>query len=216
MEFYPINCDIFYRENIGALRWGAIALGFTGALLIVRPSRDVFNWTTLMPIGAIFCYAPLTSSSKLMSIMSGHQTWMENVLLGFIWFISFVHPKFYSKIAEKEVCFQWKWIEKLFMSKKQWLTTHPQSIPLSLFCWVKSIEIFSLFLTHLHSFQIKSFQLIYRCSCIARQVINVHFSTTFIKTCLQCVMTKWIGLSLIHIWRCRRRLRCRSRWSPYH
>ena len=23
-------------------------------------------------------------------------------------------------------------------------------------------------------------------------------------------------LSLIHIWRCRRRLRCRSRWSPYH
>ena len=26
---------------------------------------------------------------------------------------------------------------------------------------------------------------------------------------------KW-NLSLIHIWRCRRRLRCRSRWSPYH
>ena len=25
-----------------------------------------------------------------------------------------------------------------------------------------------------------------------------------------------ITLSLIHICRCRRRLRCRSRWSPYH
>ena len=25
-----------------------------------------------------------------------------------------------------------------------------------------------------------------------------------------------LELSLIHIWRCRRRLRCRSRWSPYH
>ena len=25
-----------------------------------------------------------------------------------------------------------------------------------------------------------------------------------------------LTLSLIHIWRCRRRLRCRSRWSPYH
>ena len=24
------------------------------------------------------------------------------------------------------------------------------------------------------------------------------------------------ALSLIHIWRCRRRLRCRSRWSPCH
>ena len=25
-----------------------------------------------------------------------------------------------------------------------------------------------------------------------------------------------VGLSLIHIWRCRRIERCRSRWSPYH
>ena len=25
-----------------------------------------------------------------------------------------------------------------------------------------------------------------------------------------------LGLSLIHIWRCRRLLTCRSRWSPYH
>ena len=27
---------------------------------------------------------------------------------------------------------------------------------------------------------------------------------------------KVICLSLIHIWRCRRLLTCRSRWSPYH
>ena len=27
---------------------------------------------------------------------------------------------------------------------------------------------------------------------------------------------KFLNLSLIHIWRCRRIERCRSRWSPYH
>ena len=27
---------------------------------------------------------------------------------------------------------------------------------------------------------------------------------------------RWLKLSLIHIWRCRRIERCRSRWSPYH
>ena len=32
------------------------------------------------------------------------------------------------------------------------------------------------------------------------------------RPCLSRIML----LSLIHIWRCRRRLRCRSRWSPYH
>ena len=87
MEFYPINCDIFFREKVDALRWGANALGFTGARFIVRPSPDVFTCTALMPIGAIFCYAPLTSSSKLMSVMSGHQTWMETILLGIMWFL---------------------------------------------------------------------------------------------------------------------------------
>ena len=32
---------------------------------------------------------------------------------------------------------------------------------------------------------------------------------------VQLNLSKYL-LSLIHIWRCRRRLRCRSRWSPYH
>ena len=30
------------------------------------------------------------------------------------------------------------------------------------------------------------------------------------------VSTQDLGLSLIHIWRCRRYSLCRSRWSPYH
>ena len=29
-------------------------------------------------------------------------------------------------------------------------------------------------------------------------------------------LVSWVNLSLIHIWRCRRIERCRSRWSPYH
>ena len=29
-------------------------------------------------------------------------------------------------------------------------------------------------------------------------------------------MREGLGLSLIHIWRCRRSTLCRSRWSPYH
>ena len=39
----------------------------------------------------------------------------------------------------------------------------------------------------------------------------------------ECLISKWKGrkvsvknLSLIHIWRCRRAAKCRSRWSPYH
>ena len=50
--------------------------------------------------------------------------------------------------------------------------------------------------------------------------IHVPTSPTISSIILQSLITHWIQtsqhLSLIHIWRCRRRLRCRSRWSPYH
>ena len=67
--------------------------------------------------------------------------------------------------------------KKVHEAGKGWLTTHPQSIHFVLFCWVKSIEIFSLFFTHLHSLQVKPFQLIYRCSCIARLFVVRIFGT---------------------------------------
>nr|WP_277253990.1 DMT family transporter [Neptunomonas phycophila] len=55
--FIVLIAIIFYHEKVGVWRWGAIAAGFTGALLIVRPGSDVFTWTAVMPIGAAFCYA---------------------------------------------------------------------------------------------------------------------------------------------------------------
>ena len=45
------------------------------------------------------------------------------------------------------------------------------------------------------------------------------FSSMKSKRCchnLQSALLKNQRLSLIHIWRCRRIERCRSRWSPYH
>ena len=43
-----------------------------------------------------------------------------------------------------------------------------------------------------------------------------HTNPPFSHTPLYKVLLTLLTLSLIHIWRCRRRLRCRSRWSPYH
>ncbi len=55
--FVVLIAIIIYKEPVGFWRWGAITIGFTGALLIVRPASDVFTWTALMPIGAAFFYA---------------------------------------------------------------------------------------------------------------------------------------------------------------
>ena len=44
--------------------------------------------------------------------------------------------------------------------------------------------------------------------CLAAKILNIKIFLIEPNMVL--------GLSLIHICRCRRRLRCRSRWSPYH
>jgi len=46
-----------FREQVGFWRWGAVIIGFIGAVWIVRPGTDVFSWIALLPIGAAFCYA---------------------------------------------------------------------------------------------------------------------------------------------------------------
>ena len=45
------------------------------------------------------------------------------------------------------------------------------------------------------------------CTISARNTYSLNFTRLFLPI---------HGLSLIHIWRCRRYAVCRSRWSPYH
>lgn len=55
--FVVLLAIIFYGETVGAWRWAAVIIGFAGAMWIVRPGTEVFEWTSIFPIGAAFCYA---------------------------------------------------------------------------------------------------------------------------------------------------------------
>ena len=43
---------MFLGERVGARRWGAVAAGFAGVLLVLRPGADVFRPGALLPIAA--------------------------------------------------------------------------------------------------------------------------------------------------------------------
>ena len=47
-------------------------------------------------------------------------------------------------------------------------------------------------------------------------IVTLHLSSTVMEIWPFEVLPGRLFLSLIHIWRCRRIERCRSRWSPYH
>ena len=44
-------------ERVGWRRWSAVAVGFVGALFIIRPSWAVFGLHALLPLGAAFLFA---------------------------------------------------------------------------------------------------------------------------------------------------------------
>ena len=50
---------IFLRETVGPRRWAAIAVGFAGVLIIVKPGTAAFQAASLLPIAAAFLYATL-------------------------------------------------------------------------------------------------------------------------------------------------------------
>jgi len=44
-------------ERVGARTWIALAGGFTGVLLIIRPGGDAFTWWAFLPLGCAFMFA---------------------------------------------------------------------------------------------------------------------------------------------------------------
>lgn len=48
---------LFLGESVGPRRWAAIAVGFIGVLIMMRPGTDAFQLASLLPLAAAFCYA---------------------------------------------------------------------------------------------------------------------------------------------------------------
>lgn len=48
---------VFLGENIGPRRWAAVAAGFTGVLIIIRPGSGVFDPISLIPLAAAVGWA---------------------------------------------------------------------------------------------------------------------------------------------------------------
>jgi len=47
----------FLGEKVSPLRWGAVALGFAGVLVIIRPGSGIFGWPALIPLVMSCVYA---------------------------------------------------------------------------------------------------------------------------------------------------------------
>ena len=54
-------------ERVGPRRWTSVAVGFVGALIIIRPGVGVMHAAALLPLGAAFAYAFYETTTRLLS-----------------------------------------------------------------------------------------------------------------------------------------------------
>lgn len=102
---------VILGESIGWRRLVAIGLGFAGALLIIKPSYEVFGWTALLPVATAIsfaCYVILTRwltrsepaiTMQFYAGIFGCLTMSIALMIGTIWDFAFLRPVWPSPAA---------------------------------------------------------------------------------------------------------------------
>ncbi len=81
---------IFLGETVGARRWGSIAVGFIGVLLIVRPGTAAFQVASLLPVTAAVFYATLHVLTRRIGGTESGPTMAFYIQLTFVFVSAFV------------------------------------------------------------------------------------------------------------------------------
>ncbi|ASO30643.1 EamA family transporter [Vibrio anguillarum] len=79
--FATIGSGLFLKEKVGTARWGATLTGFVGAMIILEPWADDFNWASLLPVGAAFFWACYSLMVKKLSAHDSPSTMVVYLLI---------------------------------------------------------------------------------------------------------------------------------------
>jgi drug/metabolite transporter (DMT)-like permease len=63
--FVTALAAVVLKESVGAGKWVACGFGFLGALIILRPGFEAFEWATLLPVGAALVYSVYAIITRL-------------------------------------------------------------------------------------------------------------------------------------------------------
>ena len=61
-------------EKVGWRRWAAVLVGLAGAMIVVRPGSEVFQWAALLPIGSALFFALFQLITRKLAGQDGTMT----------------------------------------------------------------------------------------------------------------------------------------------
>lgn len=96
------------REPVGIFRWSAIALGFAGIVIAIRPFDESFHWAVILSLAGAFCFALYSILTRMLAGLVAADTMQlysgvvgtfgllpfailewQNPSTGFQWFVMF-------------------------------------------------------------------------------------------------------------------------------
>ncbi len=75
---------LFLGETVGPRRWFAVAVGFVGVLIILRPGTDAFQMASLLPLVAAIAYAAIHMITRKIGGTESAATMAVYIQLSFI------------------------------------------------------------------------------------------------------------------------------------
>ena len=87
---------LFLKERAGIKRFFGVSIGFIGTLIIIRPGTNIFEFSTLLPLGAAICYSGYAISTRFLgSEESPWTSFLYTALMGTL-LASFVVPFYWT------------------------------------------------------------------------------------------------------------------------
>ena len=85
------------RETVGPRRWGAVAIGLLGTIIIVRPGMGMMHWAAFFALSAALAFALFSITTRMLSSTEDSATFL-------------FYPGFVGTLAlGLIVLFQWEW-----------------------------------------------------------------------------------------------------------
>ncbi|KOO04839.1 DMT family transporter [Vibrio nereis] len=79
--FATVGSGLLLKEKVGVARWFATLTGFAGAMIILEPWAEDFNWASLLPVGAAFFWACYSLMVKKLSSDDSPSTMVVYLLI---------------------------------------------------------------------------------------------------------------------------------------
>lgn len=58
---------LILKERVGPRRWTAVAVGFVGVMIIIRPGTGEVSWPMLLPLGTAACFAAFQIVTRILA-----------------------------------------------------------------------------------------------------------------------------------------------------